>query len=572
MKLALTVLLLLPLVFSLAVAEDGVLDKNPIPFDGNNIVKGDHSTPSGPPVVTDSPGEVIGTSFYAYQTNGSTGNRISLDSEGGIHVSWTKGTAEGGRPRFVYYNFKNETTGDWLGETAISAENGTGFVVMDLLAGGEAMPVYHFADATPSYTGIAKDLVRGFGIFEEIPIPNNSVEWIWPYAARNPTDGIIHVLNRDFNSNNSAYTFSTDDGVSWERYRTIFATDILSGILFTSPVSSKTAIIWTQANEFNWYDVLMYETTDGTNWNFGDPPINITNWGSSPEMEAFADLDGIYDYNDNLHISYQGQTVDLDQGVSYIWGNIMHWSEATGHSVVYNHPDTDTCSSVNYCTCICKMSLATNPDNNNLFALWSNLSQNDVSAAGYSNGELLAAASTDGGASWFDAVNLTNSPSPGCPTGDCDSDIYSSMAEKTDGNLHIMYVDDDDAGAEWNGEGGWTDNRVLYLSVPESDLIPSSIEDEIDLPFEFNLGQNYPNPFNANTVISLDGEIHAGKLAIYDVAGRMVRSFPLDENTHSITWDGTDASGNDVASGTYFYSVNFNDYGTAAVRKMTLLK
>ena len=73
-------------------------------------------------------------------------------------------------------------------------------------------------------------------------------------------------------------------------------------------------------------------------------------------------------------------------------------------------------------------------------------------------------------------------------------------------------------------------------------------------------------------MISIDGEIHSGELAIYDVTGRMVRSFPLSRETRSITWDGTDASGETVASGTYFYSVNFDEFGTAAVRKMTLLK
>lgn len=573
MKAALTVLLLLPLVFGLAIAGDGVLNKKPIPFDGTNIVEGSSQLPSGPPTISDSPGEIIGTSYYAYQTNGSTGNRISIDSEGGIHISYTKGTAEGGRPRYVYYNFKDETTGDWLGETAISGDNGTGFVTMDLLAGGEAMPCYHFADADVPYTGIAIDLFRGFGIFEEIPIPNRNTEWIWPYVARNNTDEIIHVLCSDFNSEptNYGYTFSTNGGESWGEYQTIFATDVLSGIICTSPVSSKTAIVWTQANEYNWYDVLLFESEDGLTWDWSNPR-NITESGSSPEMEAFADVDGLYDYNDNLHLSYQGQTVDLDEGVSYIWGNIMHWSEATGPTVVYTHPNSDTCSTVNYCSCMSKMSLGVNPENGNLFALWADLSQNDVSAAGYSNGELFAAASVDNGATWLPHVNLTNSHTPGCATGDCDSDIYSSLAEVVDGNLHIMYVDDDDAGAEWNGEGGWTNNNVLYLTIEEGELIPLSVDHDINTPFEFELSQNYPNPFNAKTVINVDGDFESGRLAIYDIAGRLVNNFAIGENNRTITWDGTDLAGDVVASGTYFYSVNVDGFGTASVKKMTLLK
>ncbi len=571
MKLALTVLLMMPLVFGLAVAGDGVFAEKPVPFDGNNIVEGNYQLPSGPPTISNSPGEVIGTSYYAYQTNGSTGNRISIDSEGGIHISFTKGTAEGGRPRYVYYNFKDENTGNWLGETAISSSNGTGFVTMDLLEGGEAMPVYHFADADVSYTGIAVDLFRGFGIFEEIPIPNNGVEWIWPYVARNPTDGIIHVLCSEFGSEptNYGYTFSTDGGESWDRYRTIFATDILSGIICTSPVSSKTSIIYTLNEGDGIYNVFYFETEDGDNWNWGEP-FNITQYAPGDGYSAYADVDGIYDYDDNLHISHQRQPAD-DEGL-YIWGDIMHWSAEAGPSVIGTHPDTDTCSTVNYCLCNSKMSLGVNPENGNLFAIWADASQNDVSLAGFSNGELFAAASVDNGATWFPHVNITNSPTPGCDLGDCDSDYYSSLAEIVDGTLHIMYVDDDDAGAEWRPEGGWTDNNVLYLTVEEGELIPLSVDHDINTPFEFELSQNYPNPFNANTVIDVEGDFESGRLAIYDIAGRLVNNFAIGENNRSITWDGTDLAGDVVASGTYFYSVNVDGFGTASVKKMTLLK
>jgi hypothetical protein len=249
----------------------------------------------------------------------------------------------------------------------------------------------------------------------------------------------------------------------------------------------------------------------------------------------------------------------------------MHWSETTDHSIIATNDEQ--CNIINYVSCIGKMSLGIDPANNNVLALWAELSPDDVSAGGFSNGELFAAASVDGGANWFEKVNLTNSPTPDCEPPNCDSDVWSSLAEVVDGTLHIMYVDDDDAGAEWRPEGAWTNNNILYLAVDEADLIRVGVDYENpDLPFDFALGQNYPNPFNANTVISIDGEIHSGNLAIYDVTGRMVRSFPLSEETRSITWDGTDASGKTVASGTYFYSVNFDEYGTAAVRKMTLLK
>ena len=156
---------------------------------------------------------------------------------------------------------------------------------------------------------------------------------------------------------------------------------------------------------------------------------------------------------------------------------------------------------------------------------------------------------------------------------DCDSDIWASLAEKVDGNLHIMYVDDKDAGAAWNSQGVWTTNPVLYLEIEEGLLIPTSVRDQdADLPFEFELGNNYPNPFNAETNIPLNGEVHDGNLAIYDIAGRLIRDYDINPETKSITWDGMNASGAIVASGTYFYTVSFDGIGKAATRKMTMLK
>jgi flagellar hook assembly protein FlgD len=97
-------------------------------------------------------------------------------------------------------------------------------------------------------------------------------------------------------------------------------------------------------------------------------------------------------------------------------------------------------------------------------------------------------------------------------------------------------------------------------------------EGQVELPFDFKLGANYPNPFNAETIIPLEGEVHQGNVTIYDIAGRQIKDFAINENTYQIQWDGTNSAGKTVASGTYFYSVSFDGIGTAATKKMTLLK
>ena len=94
------------------------------------------------------------------------------------------------------------------------------------------------------------------------------------------------------------------------------------------------------------------------------------------------------------------------------------------------------------------------------------------------------------------------------------------------------------------------------------------------LPTEFRLYQNYPNPFNPATTIEFNlpkgGPVH---LVIYNARGQKVKVFDqnLPQGTASVVWDGTDYSGKQVASGTYFYQVTANGQKLDA-KKMVLVK
>lgn len=67
---------------------------------------------------------------------------------------------------------------------------------------------------------------------------------------------------------------------------------------------------------------------------------------------------------------------------------------------------------------------------------------------------------------------------------------------------------------------------------------------------------NYPNPFNPSTTISFAvRQASFVTLHVYDIAGRLVKVLntgELGEGTHSFQWNGTNAAGMPVASGTYF--------------------
>jgi hypothetical protein len=93
------------------------------------------------------------------------------------------------------------------------------------------------------------------------------------------------------------------------------------------------------------------------------------------------------------------------------------------------------------------------------------------------------------------------------------------------------------------------------------------------VPTEYALLQNYPNPFNAGTTMSFDLKDEAEwSLTVYNIVGQRVRRFAGQDAAGrlSVQWDGRGESGDEMASGVYFYRVTANEF--TANKKMLLLK
>lgn len=83
-----------------------------------------------------------------------------------------------------------------------------------------------------------------------------------------------------------------------------------------------------------------------------------------------------------------------------------------------------------------------------------------------------------------------------------------------------------------------------------------------------------PNPFNPNTTLHVD-VLRSGRVQIdlFDLRGRLVRplaSRSFDAGRHTIRFDGLDAAGKLLASGTYF--VHVRSQGDHTATKIILLK
>jgi hypothetical protein len=99
-------------------------------------------------------------------------------------------------------------------------------------------------------------------------------------------------------------------------------------------------------------------------------------------------------------------------------------------------------------------------------------------------------------------------------------------------------------------------------------------QDGAILPAQFTLHQNYPNPFNPATTIRFDLPTPAHvKLEVFNLLGQRVAELadePMKTGRHSVIWDGKNQSGEEIASGVYFYKLTAGDY--TKLKRMTILR
>jgi hypothetical protein len=588
-------------VISLALLLAGFVSAGNLkgPMQAERLIRGDEPilgvpvNPGPGGLITESPGEVVGETQYDYQSNGSTGNRIVLDSQGGKHVVWMKGIDYAGGLRSVYFNYA-DADDNWLVPAegqVVSQANGAGYTQISITSDDRAGAAYH--ETALNNVTYAEDQVSGFGIFNYFDPPDrlSTLDLLWPYITIDRNDR-IHIVSCEsppagVTIHTLGYTMSADGGESWTRLQAVDTTATLSQNVVSSPVSDKVAIVYSHpivmdppvgAQLEN--NIYYIQSEDGETWDWTDGKVNVTDYGRTDSTRAYTDVAAVYDYNDVLHIIWNTQWVYVIDGAYYVsyLKFLNHYD--TDSEVISEITRSDTawveagCDTGAWNLNIAKMSLGVHEPTGAIFTVYTAfLDSLDCSAggqySGWANGELYMTYSVDGGASWVEPENLTNSPSPGCAPGDCDSDHWSSLANKVGDYLHILYINDKDAGGipqDNPQEGEVTDNPVLYLAYPNP---LTGIDGGHNVPTTFSLSQNYPNPFNARTSIGFelleDSEV---ELSVYDITGAKVATLvdsKMEAGQHSVNWDA-----NEVASGVYYYSLKAN--GEQSSKKMTLLK
>lgn len=504
-------------------------------------------------------GETVGLTQYDMQEIGGGTNRIAVTSEGGIYVCWTKGMSDN-EVRKVYFNYR-DPGGQWLAPyegAQVSREDEpdglgvylhAGFPSMDI-GPGDCIIVFfhtHLYIPPPEDTLIIEIHEATTCTWPDyIVLPH--ADSYWPKASINQ-EGRINIMagRRVLDSSDTPriYNHSDDFGITWGDWIRIDSLTSQLWAIAASRSSPRCAMVKGEPlDTFDspslWdMDLFYLISEDGTNWNF-DEWQPITSYENTP-TRAVADVDILFDENDFLHVVWNTFEIAEPDSEFDNSSTLWHWSEETGEISQIAYFDHVTCEPGAWNMALCKMSLGVDPDDN-LFCVWTGFASDDSSAGGYCNGDLYMSYSMDGGLTWADYENITNSQTPDCAPEECDSDNWATLAEMVGEYLHIFYVNDKDAGAIPQGEGLVTDNPVRYLEVPNPAM--TGITESETLPDYISLLSSYPNPFNARTTIKFSlAEAAVVKLQIFDIAGRLVETladceFAAGEN--SVTWDAED--------------------------------
>lgn len=601
----------------------------------------------------------FGTTWYDIQHNGTCGRQLMVDNEGYVHLAWMNGLNNGASQRHIYYQLMDPMenlmfTGTVAGIQVDQASRG-GYTVMELSDDNRGMPCFHqvLGSNANAHTALAFDYFPRVGAFQANDLPwvyegATDVEVIWPrmdkdiqgrfhiVSTENPASGVagdpqrIYYARVAFDPFTYQFTYETPSQIE------ITWTETISADIACSPVSNKAALAWMEFNatqpDTTQYDndVMLVISEDGETWDF-ENPINVTQWIPPDEhylpdtvladrdtLRAYTDMAVIIDARDVVHVFFTAIGFYALEG-TLTWGNcfIMHWDNLEEvFSVVangwYDNGYYDPGAWNRY---VQRPSPAIDFETGEMYCMYQRYyapydttleempwwylygdTAIDWSEAGWPCGEVWMTKSTDGGYSWSEGIDITNTHASNPPAGQCPSELTPSMAPQIFNDYaHVFYIDDKDAGAIVQDEGTWTLNNAVYHrvpleAIPESPRFPvypmhvdstgmpadtfnwnyNYVADiQYNLPSEFSLQQNFPNPFNPETCIQFSIKTPGyASLKVFNINGELVSTVFAGQRSAGEYKSYFDASS--LSSGVYFYTLKVN--GMEQTKKMVLMK
>ncbi|MDD5571844.1 MAG: T9SS type A sorting domain-containing protein [Bacteroidales bacterium] len=523
---------------------------------------------------------IIGHTKYDCQTNCSMAQRMYLLSNGKMPAVYT--FANSGTPwndRGTFYNLMTGA-GVWspypIGTTIASmlrveavkigwanyaATNNEGSELIVAHNGGTLM-VSMYQRAT-----------LGVGNWSEV---TTNMPMEWPRVAKTNNGNTVHVIGTmtplatKFKGVMQAigYTRSTDAGATWSTL------DVLPGLDSTVmkiiwaeryAIDAKGSTVAVVAGGYFNDAVLFKSTNNGTNWSktiiyhFPNAPFDPDSTMPLPTTDTIPCFDGawscVVDGNGKVHV-WGGMTMFNQTAVGA--ATTFYWPQQCG--MIYWRDDMATLTgdlsvSSNLCwpwnyyverngntiwdvfhagwinmgfnvggTSMPSGSIGTD---GKLYVVFQHMSDADPSTFHIYGTDtvpyrhLFALSSTDNGATWSDAVEIT-------PFDEGRDYVFPSVVTNTTDSLRVLYQEDDLPGTSLNPNTGnphpsGYECDIVYLAVPVADLVstPNKNKEAVKVTL-------YPNPANEYTNITFTlAKAGSINLSVINIMGQKVASYKI---------------------------------------------
>ena len=498
-----------------------------------------------------SPGDIIGHTAYDLQSSGSFGQRLMVDGYSQAHIVWMYQDYPGQSQRYIAWNARF-SNGTYYGETQITP-SWSGYAQVDItrdsiLDDQRSVVTYHY-DAGSGYTcWIDIDQGNLWGAWPNNPSSILVPDRLWGRICVAYNNNIL-MTTGDYNANEHHLFLTADEGSNWTPVMSFDSAATLSHHVRASHTGTSNKVVFAHTKFINDSiacgqldnDVCYIESTDGgITWS---AYTNITQYQPYPldSVRACCGVNAVYDHNDNLHIAWQGRYIDST--AYYQKSKVFHWDEVHDTITVINSPsryynepggwwlEGSIGSFGAWRLPADEPQLVVDHATGWLYCLWhGNDDTTDVSAGGFFNGELYASYSTDGGLTWADYVNLTNTRTPGGNPGYChDEDYMTACPYERNDSLWLTYIEDKDAGSYPGGEGTITENPVRCWVL--SKTLEGGIARQEDLQVSRN--DRGASMFSGPLILP------EGKTCrVFDITGRQIHTLDPAPGIYFIQIDG----------------------------------
>jgi hypothetical protein len=519
--------------------------------------------------------------WYDFQSNGGALHYFSIDpATGAFHVvymfspdSMAPGGTHPNRNVSYAYSTDGGTTWDNFNNVQIPGPPyRAGFPNIDIGTGIlETSPVvanHNNLSGGTVYSKLYADSPPGGGVFLELgtaPILGAN-EPIWPNIASSADGSIIMSASPNVTAGQTTqYTVLAPDLTTWAPWVIYPGVTLVSAGGGRHPVAAngngKVGILLNNSNGSS--GVYWLESTDnGVTWpSSPDTLYGLTRVAGTDTFQSYVHCDVLYN-GDEPYVVMDEFNIEPDVPSS---PNILFWSPTSGYQLAAPYDPSLYIEEINLPGGITQrfhpfpIGWPVIGMSGSTIGVAYQVFQAETSVvSGFNYSEIYFVKSDDGGMTWSDPVNLTNTPFL--------DERYPSIARwNPPGEFNIVWQEDTEPGAHAFGDNAPTTRSFQVFTK----VMLTSAGEEPSLAKTFALAQNYPNPFNPSTRIaySIPEKAHV-RVTVHNLLGEAVATLVNEERdagSYEVMF-----RADELSSGVYFYTINAGMF--SQTRKMLYLR